>query len=405
MAVVLACVLVGFDCPAGWALRADGLISFERAGQQVWVMRPNGTYPVLLLDDALEGVAWSPVGMPIAFARSDGVWVAGSDLRGEHLVIPGGDMPAWTPDGRLAYVFSGRAGSQLAVADADGTHVRVLTRPGQFAVLRDPLVLSTGRIVITGTRAPGQVASQWIVNRTGRRIHRLKAPRGLGGNPVLVVSAAPHGHRVMLHDKDGEQDIWEEGTLRGTTVAVNPAWRFSTFSLGGAVWSPRGDAILTQVATASNADDPYQPTESQLAVYNPAIAPPQGRTMLGSPSADTTFGFGWEPQCTILRGGSDITIHGRRRQDRICVTGSHDVIEAGRGDDVIYVWGSHNIVRGQAGRDVIVVHGQGNRIYGGSGSDLINTRDHASRPNTINGGAGNNLCIPDRDDHLRNCHR
>jgi hypothetical protein len=399
----VAFVLLGMSSSAGWARRADGVIAFERAGNQVWVMHRNATYALLLLDNAPEGVAWASTGSRIAFARSEGIWVANADGAGEHLAIPGGDMPAWTPDGRIAYVFSTQAGPELAVADGDGTHVRVLTAPSQFTSLQTPLVLPTGRIVITGTQASGQIASQWIVNRTGSRIRSVNAPLGLGGDPVVVASAAPRGNRVTIHDNDGEQDVWEQGTLHGTTVTVDPAWRFSTFSLGGAQWSPGGDAILTQVATASNPGEPYQPTESQLGIYNPAVAPPLDLTLLGSASADTTFGFSWSPTCTILRFASHRTIRGTPRQDRICVVGRDDTVLGGRGDDVIDVQGLHNTVRGGAGRDVIAIHGPANIVDGGRGSDLINTR-RARRFNTINGGTGDNVCFANNGDRIAHCH-
>ena len=107
--------------------------------EHVWVANADGTDAhEILTDEALamgmSGLTWSPAGDRIAMENQQEGYVAiytfapdGSDFT---KVITGGFKPYWSPDGsQIAYMLPYgeplAAGRPLAIADADGSNVRV----------------------------------------------------------------------------------------------------------------------------------------------------------------------------------------------------------------------------------------------------------------------------------------
>lgn len=384
---------------------ADGLIAYQadRASHQVWVMNPDGSDPHLLMGDVVGPVAWSADGSRIAFERPSpsqpaAVWVASADGSDQRLVVSGGLEPVWTPDGRILFLLPRPLGPSVVVADANGSHRHVLIRAGQFVNLGTPLVLPTGRMIVSGTTAPGQVLHQWTLDRNGHQLAPLNDPVGAGGDPVIVLGMAPHGHRITILDDNGEQTIWEQGTLAGNTVTVDPSWRFYSYSEGGAMWSPGGDAILTEATLASDPNDPYHVTEAQIQLLNPDMPLPQPGTLIGPTNGGSNYQVTWQPRCTTNVTESNAVIQTGPAADRICIHANGVTLHAGRRNDVIWVYGSHDAIWAGKGRDMISVHGTDNTVHAGKGADLINTRDYEPGTNTVYGGNGNDLCITSNHD-------
>jgi Tol biopolymer transport system component len=77
----------------------------------------------------ISSIAWSPDGQRIAYKTSDSIFLIGVDAR-RTARLTDGDLPAWSPDGRrLAFRRRGPRGTgDLYVVNADGAHVRRLTR-------------------------------------------------------------------------------------------------------------------------------------------------------------------------------------------------------------------------------------------------------------------------------------
>lgn len=134
------------------------------------------------LESAAYSPTWTPDSRHLAFAvswhnppsppppsRVSGVYTIGVDGSGFRLLVPGGSMPAYSPDGlQLAYVHAG----DIWVSDADGANPRRVTRGG--ADLR-PAWSPRGRL-IAFERVVGGHTSIYAVKPDG------------GGERVLVSS-------------------------------------------------------------------------------------------------------------------------------------------------------------------------------------------------------------------------
>jgi len=109
-----------------------------RSGREhVWVANADGTgaHEILADEPALakggDHLTWSPAGDRIAMSGSlPAIYTFASDGSNFTRVIARGFRPSWSPDGsRIAYMLPyGNphfAGAPLAVADADGSNVRV----------------------------------------------------------------------------------------------------------------------------------------------------------------------------------------------------------------------------------------------------------------------------------------
>lgn len=147
---------VGVGTRPTWAPSSEhlGMVITREGGHEI------GTYDLRqsslkLLTGSSEFVSpdeidWSPTGSKIAWysshtgSKSDwGIWVVGIDGTNARRLVPNGHYPSWSPDGSklvFQYVYSGdhpalREGqdvSTLAVADADGSNIRPLTRLSDY---------------------------------------------------------------------------------------------------------------------------------------------------------------------------------------------------------------------------------------------------------------------------------
>jgi RTX calcium-binding nonapeptide repeat (4 copies)/WD40-like Beta Propeller Repeat len=405
IALVAAVLAALVSAQASWALSAeDGVIAYQPSQDNTtWVMNPDGTDQHLLMDNVVGSVAWSPDGGRIAFDRAvDGqleIWMAKADGDGQHLAIKGGFLPAWTPDGRLVYTVQRPLGTSIVVADPNGSHVRTLVKPGVFTDVTTPLVLPTGRMIVSarGITPPLWATHQFTLDRTGRNLRPLDNPIGQDNVPVMVIDAAPGGRRIAIYDEANGEDVWELGTLTGNTVTIDRSWARYTFGGGGLTWSPAGDALLTDVVTSRDPNDPYQTLAAQLGLLNTdggLLA------LIGPTNTGRWFWPSWQPRCTVTVADPNSVVQATAGRDRICVTASRVTLHAGRGNDLIWVYGSHDRIIAGHGRDIIAIHGSGSTVHAGRGADLINTRDAHPGTNTVNGGRGHDVCIAGNGDTI-----
>jgi hypothetical protein len=87
-------------------------------GQPTWlVASARGNSPAVAADGRL------------AFVRDGSIVVAAADGSGAKMVIPAGDQPAWSADGKhIAYVYDDGSSSQIFVANADGSQPQDVTK-------------------------------------------------------------------------------------------------------------------------------------------------------------------------------------------------------------------------------------------------------------------------------------
>jgi Tol biopolymer transport system component len=136
--------------------------------------------------------AWRPDGSQIAFTRRDGrgwrLYLMSADGRRIRAISPtfsDARAPAWSPDGRrLAFVWlplhvprTGSLSEQIAVINADGSGLRVLTRTATFKGGAEyPAWSPDGRAILFDARtslAEKARADVWAIRPNGSGLRRL----------------------------------------------------------------------------------------------------------------------------------------------------------------------------------------------------------------------------------------
>lgn len=160
---------------------ADGRWIAYRSGNDVYVIRPNGTGRRNVTRNA-SGVGatdptWSADGRRLAFKRSatpvgTGVYSIGVDGKRLRRLARDGYEPDWSPDGRIAYVRrvpSPEAGWQLYTMGPSGGSKRRITRDGNHV---SPHFSPDGRWIavarngqVTVLRADGSAVKQLTKRR------------------------------------------------------------------------------------------------------------------------------------------------------------------------------------------------------------------------------------------------
>jgi eukaryotic-like serine/threonine-protein kinase len=204
------------------SLSLDGkMLTFaaqDLAGRvDVYVSRVAGGARIRLTndDDVEAGPRFSLDGERIAF----GVRQRSRDapevrilpaLGGDALsTIPNAHSPAWSRDGRLAYLrpLTTGAGMELAVSMPDGTGSRIVLRgDSAFPFLRNPSWAPDGEEIAIVRGAGGIAGEIWLVPLSGG------PPRKLGSDPPAVhsdwPSYAPDGSIVHASNRGGATNVW-----------------------------------------------------------------------------------------------------------------------------------------------------------------------------------------------------
>ncbi len=167
-----------WSADGSWIAYSGVVTSGDR---EIIATRPGGYHPPRAglsweVGDA-HAPSWSPDGSKIAFA-SQGIWIlpiayySGNSLTTSgppRRIVSAGDSPAWSPGGDQIVFTSGRgSGRRVAIANADGTHVREITDTTSDHPTWSP---DGGVIAYDVWSSDGHVAV-WLTDlRTGR--HRL----------------------------------------------------------------------------------------------------------------------------------------------------------------------------------------------------------------------------------------
>ena len=204
--------------------------------------------------------AWRPDGQQIAFARRDArgwrLYVMSADGRRLRAISPtfsDARAPAWSPDGRrLAFASlplhvptTGSLSEQIAVINADGSGLRVLTRSTMFkGGAAHPVWSPDGQTILFSARmssAEGARADVWAIHPTGGGLRRLIVD---ASDPAL----SPDGHSIAFS---------RHGDLYIATSAGNRLRRLTHGYYADSSapdWSPDG----TQIAYATALYDNHQ---------------------------------------------------------------------------------------------------------------------------------------------------
>jgi TolB protein len=198
-------------CP-GPDQRPTGKIAYSHLDDDgdwsLWLMDPDGSNPVCLLDtpEADVAPAWSPDGSQLVFNGGDDIYIAEADGSNITLLLPGGGGPAWSPDGRtILFTASedGREEPEIMTVDTDGGGLRTLIRSGdRFPYVEAPDWSPDGRNILFLAADPGGWRDVYLMRADGSDV-RLLLRRGfdLDGSGI---GWSPDGKRIAFQaDRDG----------------------------------------------------------------------------------------------------------------------------------------------------------------------------------------------------------
>lgn len=173
----------------------------------------------------------------IAYVHRSQVYVVGSDGMNPRQLTNGesfNDWPAWSPDGHgLAYVSEETHG--ISVMDADGKHLRRVTDNSSVSTIdSDPAWSRDGKIAFI--RRGNGIRDIFLVNDDGTGLRQIHLPRIVEEAP----SWSPHGDEIVFSG-------WRDG--RGSLYVVDvQATRVrkllnAPFEDTEPAWSPRANSI------------------------------------------------------------------------------------------------------------------------------------------------------------------
>ena len=238
----------------------DGKVS-----SALWRVPFLGGTPKRLLDDIASPVGWSPDGRSIAFVRGRGSALVVADADGSHervlvqlagpffthLRIPSNPLipPAWSPDGRLIAMYGFRVvGGVLQprvmftnAADGSVQEVPVLTGMNGLAWL------DASSLVFSGARNFGGLSHLWRLSYPGAELTQLTNDL----SSYAGVSVTVDRTTLVTGRTDAKVGIWVgDGDAANGIEAVAPALHETNYGYGLA-WA--GDDL---VFTATTGDYP-----------------------------------------------------------------------------------------------------------------------------------------------------
>ncbi|MBX5482732.1 MAG: PD40 domain-containing protein [Myxococcaceae bacterium] len=201
--------------------------SYRSGKPDLYVQRPGGApVPLVRAGAMVTGIAYSPDGKRIAWAQSSGqgtqIWVANADGSDKRQLTDTpyfiNSSPSWSPDGRQITFVSDRAGNpQIYVMNADGTGVRRLTFQGNYN--QTPDWSPRGDLIAFTARDERNAFDVFTVEVETSKIRRITQDQGNNEEPTF----SPNGRLLMFTStRDGGQKL-VVSTLDGKTQIVLPA--------------------------------------------------------------------------------------------------------------------------------------------------------------------------------------
>ncbi len=239
--------------PDGSAIAAEVAMA---AGTSVVVMNGDGTDRREVAVDAYAP-AWSPDGR-LAWIGLNGIVVsdAGANPRTIGSAV-GAGLLSWSPDGsRLAFVgrdcaecadagpIAGDIPGAIFVVDADGSNLRKLTGPayeGAFSWSPDGVSIGFVRFDLSGE----QPTQAFIVPSAGGEPEVLLNGTAVTGNPQW----SPDGSSMLVPTPDGL--VLLDGTGQAGTIIAR-----AEAGIAGASWSPSGQWVLYTVLGTADGPGP-----------------------------------------------------------------------------------------------------------------------------------------------------
>jgi Tol biopolymer transport system component len=375
-----------------------------RGGESVKVAPPASTTEPIFFDYAAR---WSPDGSRLAIERRGPfnrygpppwccqIWLAAAD--GSSSTLLGGGPPpaewltepAWSPDGRIAYVTGPRtsfgtadyARAEVWVSNADGSGRRRLV-----AASPDQRNISNLQWSADGTRLAyvveldGGWSPRWVSNdgAQSRWLGMIERPRHFWTRCCVF---SPDAGRAVYATpgSDGAMEVRVTHEVEADRRIADGISSQGAFWLTTASWSPDGER-LTYVS------DGECPTE--LAVHAVRTDGKDVRRLTRPCRIAGTHGR------NRLRGTTRTdALYGLGGNDRLIASGRPDFLQGGFGQDVLFGGPGDDRLYGGPGAD---------RLYAGPGWDAVYSRDGAA--DVVRCGSGKDAVRADpRDRIARDC--
>ena len=343
-------------------------------------------------------------------------------LGGVRITDPKDDFGvAWSPDGkRLAFARStGTLTADVFVADADGSHLRNLSRgSAQYSWAPDwspdggriAFVASDPDVERLVTIRPDGSDRQPVPGTAGDPNGQLHRPRWAPDGNLIGYTRAADIHVVR---PDGSED--RVLVPDADSLAWSPDGRRVAFSREGDLAFANSDGsdivVVTHTQYAYETTPAFSPDGSQLVYTSLDWAPrgvkgPGDHMYLADPEGGHPreiygirrvggWGPAWRPAAPPITG-RPCAILGTRHADRLVGTPKGDLIYAGQGNDVVHGGGGDDVLVGDVPYSA---HPGRDRLYGGPGRDFIDSYD--GRRDLVDGGAGRDRGMFDPHDRVR----
>jgi RTX calcium-binding nonapeptide repeat (4 copies)/WD40-like Beta Propeller Repeat len=336
------------------------------------------------------GVSWSPDGSRLAFYRRTGTLTADvfvADADGQHLrnltrmSAQFSWAPDWSPDGsRIVFAASSPTVEQLVTIRPDGTDRQPI--PGTAV---DP----TNQLSSPEWRPDGAAIGYTLndgihvveVDGSGGRL-LLGNAYGLAWSPDGRRIAFTRGDDLALADSDGSNVV---------LVTHTP-----NLLEGAPEWSPDGSKL---VYVSLDETDPKVETGPGDHMYL-ADADGANRRELHGLRGVAAWSPAWRPAGPAPKSTRPCVLLGTNRADVLVGTPKGDLIYARAGND---------LVRGRRGDDIIVgdvpfsARRGKDRLFGGPGRDFLDSYD--GRRDLVNGGPGFDRGMFDPKDRVTSIER
>jgi TolB protein len=198
------------------ALGPNGAVAFtsyRRGKPDLFIQAPGGeAKPLENSGQMATGIAFSPDGKRIAYALAEGegtqLYVANADGSSPKRITetPYGinSSPSWSPDGKRIAFVSNRGGSpQIYVMNADGSNVQRLTFQGNYN--QTPDWSPRGDLIAFTARDERNAFDLFTVGADTRKITRLTQDQGNNEEPVF----SPNGRLILFTStRDGAPRLY-----------------------------------------------------------------------------------------------------------------------------------------------------------------------------------------------------